>query len=173
MSTSLASRPPFSICPTNGTSSHGDAGQTVSGIPANYIGNGSGIHHTTQHRYKYFNVHAFGRPLKGSFGNTGRTVIRRPGIHEWDLSLYKNFRLTERMNVQLCWETSNSLNHTQWAGMNTGLSLPNLGLALVQTSEGTFGEVTDTRDSRARLIAIRFLLIPLLGSPMLPAPSYQ
>ena len=81
-------------------------------------------------RYNYFNVYAFGRPLDGSLGNTGKTVIRLPGINKWDLSLFKNFRMTERMNLQFRFETFNTLNHTQWAGVNTGLSLPNPGMAM-------------------------------------------
>ena len=143
--------------PPSGISSNGDAGQTVGGIRANYLGNGSDLYPQTQDRYNYFNVYAFGRPANGSLGNTGRTVIRRPGINEWDVSLFKNFRVSERMNLQVRWETFNSFNHTQWADVNTGLSLPNPGMTMVPANKGTFGEVTDTRDPRSMQIAIKFL----------------
>lgn len=141
--------------PPAGISSNGNAGATVGGIRANYLG--AQLYPETRDRYNYFNVYAFGRPLDGSLGNLGKTVIRLPGINEWDLSLYKNFRITERMNVQLRWETFNSLNHTQWAAVNTGLSLPNPGMAMQPANKGSFGEVSDTRDPRAMQIALKFL----------------
>ena len=141
--------------PPAGISSNGNVGQTVGGIRADYLG--SNLYPTTQDRYNYFNVYTFGRPVDGSLGNTGKTVIRLPGINEWDLSLYKNFRVTERMNFQLRWETFNTFNHTQWAAVNTGLSLPNPGMAMQPANKGTFGEVSDTRDPRTMQIAVKFL----------------
>lgn len=143
--------------PPSGISSNGDAGQTVGGIRADYVGNGSDLYPSTRDRYNYFNVYAFARPLNGSLGNTGKTVIRRPGINEWDLSLYKNFRLTERMNLQMRWETFNTFNHTQWADVNTSMSLPNPGMTMLPANKGTFGEVTDTRDPRTMQLAVKFI----------------
>lgn len=143
--------------PPAGISSNGDAGQTVGGIRANYLGGPDDLYPQTRDRYNYFNVYAFGRPLNGSLGNLGKTVIRLPGINEWDLSLFKNLRLSERMNVQIRWETFNSFNHTQWAGVNTGLSLPNPGMTMVQANKGAFGEVNSTRDPRSMQLAVKFL----------------
>ncbi len=141
--------------PPAGITSNGNAGATVGGIRANYLG--GDLSPTTQDRYNYFNVYAFGRPVDGSLGNTGKTVIRLPGINEWDMSLYKNFRVTERMNFQFRWETFNTFNHTQWSGVNTGLSLPNPGMAMVQANKGSFGEVNATRDPRTMQLALKFL----------------
>ena len=127
----------------------------MGGIRADYIG--GDLYPATQDRYNYFNVYAYGRPVDGSLGNTGKTVLRLPGINEWDFSLYKNFRVTERMNVQFRWETFNSLNHTQWATVNTGVNLPNPGMAMQPANKGSFGEVSDTRDPRSMQLAIKFL----------------
>ncbi len=141
--------------PPAGISSNGNAGATVGGIRADYIG--GNLYPTTQDRYNYFNVYAFGRPVDGSLGNTGKTVIRLPGINEWDFSLFKNFRVTERTNIQLRWETFNTFNHTQWAAVNTGLNLPNPGMAMQPANKGSFGEVSDTRDPRSMQLALKFL----------------
>ena len=141
--------------PPAAITSNGDAGATVGGIRADYLG--ANLYPTTQDRYNYFNVYAFGRPLNGSLGNTGKTVIRLPGINEWDFSLFKNVRVTERVNMQFRWETFNSFNHTQWATVNTGLSLPNPGMAMQPANKGTFGEVSNTRDPRSMQLAVKFL----------------
>jgi hypothetical protein len=141
--------------PTATITSNGDAGQTVGGIRANYLG--GELQPSAQDRYNYFNVYAFGRPVNGSLGNFGKNALRLPGINEWDMSLFKNFRISERMNFQLRWETFNTFNHTQWAAVNTGLSLPNPGMAMQPANKGTFGEVSDTRDPRSMQIAVKFM----------------
>jgi hypothetical protein len=135
--------------------SNGNAGGTVGGIRANYLGND--LYPDTKDRYNYFNVYTFARPLDGSLGNFGKNSLRLPGINEWDLSLFKNFRVSERMNFQLRWETFNTFNHTQWSGVNTGLSLPNPGMTMQPANKGSFGEVNSTRDPRTMQIALKFL----------------
>src|SRR4029077_16025745 len=61
----------------------------------------------------------FGRPPLDSFGNTGVGVLRLPGINNWDMSLYRLFTLTERLNGQLRFETYNTFNHTQFSSVST------------------------------------------------------
>lgn len=45
--------------------------------------------------------------------------IRADGINNFDLSLFKNFRLSERGRLQLRLESFNTLNHVQFAAPNT------------------------------------------------------
>jgi hypothetical protein len=45
--------------------------------------------------------------------------VRADGINNWDLSLFKNFRVTERATAQLRIENYNALNHVQFAAPNT------------------------------------------------------
>jgi outer membrane receptor protein involved in Fe transport len=77
------------------------------------------------------------------FGNMGRNIFRGPHYRNWDFSLVKNFRITERFNAQLRGEFFNILNH------------PNLGIPgslLVNafnndfSSPGSFGQVPGTPD---------------------------
>jgi hypothetical protein len=59
----------------------------------------------------------FRPPAKYTFGNAGVGILRLPGINNWDISLYRNIRFRERGNVQLRWETYNTLNHTQFSNV--------------------------------------------------------
>jgi hypothetical protein len=61
----------------------------------------------------------FGRPVRGSFGNTGVGVLRLPGVNNWDMSIYRELKFTERTKVQLRLESYNTFNHTQFSGLTT------------------------------------------------------
>ena len=43
----------------------------------------------------WFNPAAFAAPADGSYGDTGRAIFRLPGVHQWDLTLSKNFYAPE------------------------------------------------------------------------------
>jgi len=61
---------------------------------------------------KWFDPTAFVVPAFGTFGNTGRNVLRGPALVNWDLSLFKATRITERVGLQFRAEGFNILNHT-------------------------------------------------------------
>jgi hypothetical protein len=63
-------------------------------------------------------------------GNAGRNSIQQPGLNNWDLGVFKNFRISERINSQLRWETFNSWNHTQFGSANLSTTSPNFGRIL-------------------------------------------
>ncbi|HYO84044.1 MAG TPA: hypothetical protein VES20_21755, partial [Bryobacteraceae bacterium] len=42
---------------------------------------------------RYFNTDVFAQPRVGTFGNAARTLLRGPGIHNWDLTAYRNFSI--------------------------------------------------------------------------------
>ncbi len=63
-----------------------------------------------------FNPAAFRLPAPGTFGNSGRNVIRGDGFHSVDLSLFKNFAITERWKLQFRAEAVNSFNHVNYQG---------------------------------------------------------
>jgi hypothetical protein len=66
-------------------------------------------------------------PALGSFGNIGRNIFRDSGYHNWDLSLFKNFRVTERFGAQLRWEVFNLLNTPIAANPSGASSFVNTG----------------------------------------------
>jgi len=60
-------------------------------------------------------------------GNAGRNTIQQPGINNWDIGLFKNFRMRDRFNVQVRWETFNTWNTTQFGSANLNTSSPSFG----------------------------------------------
>jgi outer membrane receptor protein involved in Fe transport len=60
-------------------------------------------------------------------GDAGRNTIQQPGINNWDIGLFKNFRVRDRVNVQFRWETFNTWNHTQFGSANVNMSNPAFG----------------------------------------------
>jgi hypothetical protein len=64
-------------------------------------------------------VERFSRPARGDLGNIGPGVLRQPGINNWDISLYRDVKATERIRGQLRLESYNTFNHTQFSGVIT------------------------------------------------------
>jgi hypothetical protein len=69
-----------------------------------------------------------------SYGNMGRNVLRGPGINNWDVSLMKDFRLTESKYLQFQSNFFNTFNHAQF--FSPTLQGGALG------GSGSFGQVT-------------------------------
>jgi hypothetical protein len=49
------------------------------------------------------------------FGNLGRNALTGPPFKQWDLALYKNTKITERLNLQLRAEFFNIINHPNFS----------------------------------------------------------
>jgi hypothetical protein len=95
---------------------------------------------------------AFGRPARGTRGNAPKDVFRLPGIHNWDMSFFKNFPFfSEKMKLQFRWEIYNLFNHTQFNAVNTTAQFDVNG---TQISEG-FGRVTGARSPRVMQGSLR------------------
>lgn len=60
------------------------------------------------------NFDAFTDPTPGYWGNLGRNVARGPAAFNWDVSLFKNFRLSEHRSVQFRAEAFNLFNTPQF-----------------------------------------------------------
>jgi len=94
---------------------------------------------------RYWNAGAFDFPRDAQnnrirvVGNAGRNTYQQPGLNNWDLSMFKNFRISEGTAAQLRWETFNSWNHTQFGSANTN------------TQSATFGAITGTRVTARRM----------------------
>lgn len=72
-------------------------------------------------------------PAGDHFGNLGRNALRGPSFVNTDLSLVKNTKLTERLNLQFRTEAFDVFNH------------PNFGNPNLNAQSGTFGRITSTR----------------------------
>ncbi|MBA3439405.1 MAG: TonB-dependent receptor [Pyrinomonadaceae bacterium] len=92
---------------------------------------------------QWFNTAAFEAPPFGFFGNAGRNLIRGPGIHNWDFSLFKSFAIREQAKVQLRAEWFNFFNHPNFDGVSTSFG------------SGNFGQVTSARSARVTQLALK------------------
>jgi hypothetical protein len=77
---------------------------------------------------QWFNTAAFAQPKLGSFGSSGRNILRGPGINNLDLALFKNFGLPKSAVLQFRVEAFNALNHPQWSGVSTNMTAANFGV---------------------------------------------
>ncbi len=65
-----------------------------------------------------FNIDVLRMPAIGTVGNSSRTVIRQPGVNNFDMALFKNVPLHESLMMQIRIETYNVFNHTQFSAFN-------------------------------------------------------
>jgi hypothetical protein len=126
--------------------SNGNPGTTGGGVRADY--NGGDIYPAQQTRLQWFNPLVFGRPADGTLGSTPKGFLRGPGINQWDVSLFKNTRVGDRVTVQLRLETFNTFNHEQFNTISTGVNVPNAGQPVTEATRGQLGQVTSFRDPR-------------------------
>ena len=51
-----------------------------------------------------------------------KTLFTNPGLNNWDIAIFKDFRLgsVESRRLQFRWETYNTFNHTQYTSVDTG-----------------------------------------------------
>jgi hypothetical protein len=92
----------------------------------------------------WFNPAAFAAPALGTYGNLGHDAVYGPGRDDWNLSLFKNFVISESRgsSFQLRVESFNPWNHTQYKGdYNNGGISTNFGA-------NNFGAVTGAFDPR-------------------------
>jgi hypothetical protein len=60
---------------------------------------------------RWFDTSAFVAPSCPCFGNSGRNILRGPGLFNVDFRIARNFRFTERMRLQFRSEAFNLFNH--------------------------------------------------------------
>jgi carboxypeptidase family protein len=79
---------------------------------------------------RWFNTSAFALPAAGTVGTTGINTMRGPGFFLMDTGLHRNFKITERINLQFRAQFYNVLNHTTLGNPNTSLTSSNFGRIL-------------------------------------------
>ncbi len=95
---------------------------------------------------QYFNTLAFRQPAAYALGNAPRTLpgVRGPGYFSTNLSLLRDFRLTERARLQFRLEAFNAFNRANFSMPGTVLGAAG------------FGTITSTEDPRQVQIAVKF-----------------
>jgi hypothetical protein len=126
--TFIQSGTPFSITRTNDIAG---VGEGSNGQPVDLVGdpmkdaNGK-FSSGTDSNYA-FNPTAFANPAAGTFGNSGRDILRNPKAQQWDIALFKNFLLRGAHRIQFRAEVFNFLNHPNLSGPISDITNPNFG----------------------------------------------
>ncbi len=69
-----------------------------------------------------YNPAAFALPALGTFGVSGRNIVRGDGYRSADLSVFRNFAVRESLKLQLRFEAMNALNQVNYQGPVTDQS---------------------------------------------------
>jgi hypothetical protein len=91
----------------------------------------------------WFNTNAFSQPATYTFGNAGVGIVRGPGLVQVDMSLIRDFRVTERMHAEFRAEVFNVINHTNFANPGTVFG------------SSTFGVISSTGPARQTQLGLR------------------
>jgi hypothetical protein len=85
---------------------------------------------------KYFDTSVFSQPAAYTFGNTSVTSpdLRSPSIRNWDLSVFKDFRLTERYRLQFRAEAFNAFNTVRFGSPDTSVASSSFGVVSTQAN---------------------------------------
>lgn len=101
---------------------------------------------------RYLNPAAFAMPAPGTYGNLPRNFLKGPVFHQFDLTLQKRFRLTERANIEFRSEIYNLFNRANFANppaslgnaLNSTASSQQPGVAYSTTNAAQFGVINGT-----------------------------
>ena len=104
--------------------------------------------------YRYFDTSVFQLPAVGTLGNSGKTLLRGPGVNNWDAAIAKSFATWETLRLQLRLEAFNAFNHTQFSAVGTGAQF---NPATRQQTNAAFGSFTAARAPRTVQLAVRLI----------------
>jgi hypothetical protein len=133
---------PLQIYQSNNNSNFGYGAQRPNEVSGATLGSSGSVESRLN---DYINYSAFTIAPEGTFGSTPRTLgsIRGPGQKNWDLSIFKNFAITERFKAQFRAEALNGFNSPLFHTPDTNLS----------DGKGVFG-VINTTDNFARQLQL-------------------
>ncbi|MDQ6701182.1 MAG: hypothetical protein M3Z36_13460, partial [Acidobacteriota bacterium] len=107
--TTIQSGPPFTVTTqTNSTNSF-----SAGALRADVVRNPN-LSSDQRAVSRFFDTDAFAQPAPFQFGNQGTNILRAAGVTNFDFSLLRNFRITERMRFQFRGEFFNAFNHTNF-----------------------------------------------------------
>jgi hypothetical protein len=87
---------------------------------------------------RYFSFDAFAYPAAFTTGTLGRNTFEGPGLRWTQVSLSKEFKITERARFELRWDVNNLTKEPQFGDPNTAFNL---------TNRANFGNFSGTRGS--------------------------
>ena len=133
---------PFSI--TNIANRSGTRPGTANTDRPNQIASARVAHPTV---FQWFNTAAYQRQLGGQVGNEHRDQVSGPGLQRVDLSLFKTFTITERVNMEFRTEAFNVMNTAQFPFPNASFG---------NAAFGTISSTANAYNPRLIQFAARF-----------------
>lgn len=123
----------------------------------------------TADRRFVLNPAAFATPAPGTYGNLGRGALHGPGLAQFDLTLHKTLKLSERIRSEFRFEVYNLFNRANFANpavrlnnvLGTGLNQLQPGQPYTPGTAGSFGSVLQTVESAVGLGAQRQIQLSL------------
>jgi len=125
---------PFTV-----TQSNNNVGNLMTGLP-NRVGDGDGPKTVDA----WFDKTAFQAVPSGTFGNSGRNILRGPGLFNVDTAVQRRFAVSGQTAIELRWEIFNLFNSDQF------------GLPESNIANAAFGQLTRLAgDPRVMQFAVR------------------
>ena len=94
---------------------------------------------------EWFNINDFTANAIGTFGDTGKNVIRGPRYFDTDLSLLKETTLSKKVNLEFRAEFYNAFNNVNFGTPDGGLT------------DSSFGQITSANDPRILQMALKVI----------------
>lgn len=83
----------------------------------------------------YFDTTAFARVTAVRFGNVGRNTMRGPAVVNMDFSLFRKFKITERVGMEFRVESFNITNTPHFGNPNGNRNSSNFGKILSDSND--------------------------------------
>jgi hypothetical protein len=99
---------------------------------------------------QWFDTSNITDPANNTFGTCGIGNVRGPSYFDADLSLHKEFVLTETKRLEFRWEALNAFNHPTWT-FNGGPASGSFN-----TGSGNFGHIIGSQGARQLQFALKF-----------------
>jgi hypothetical protein len=132
----ITSAQEFSVTSNVDTAVSGQAGQTPNLV------NAAAIYPANQSVTNWISASAFANPPTGSYGNLGLNNIKGPGYFTLDVSFVRNFKIREKMSLQIRAEAFNLPNKA------------NFSTPVATLTSGNFGQITSTGTNPPRIIQL-------------------
>lgn len=103
----------------------------------------------------YFDPNAFAPVTAVRFGNSGRNILRGPGVFNLDAGVFRKFTITEKVALQFRAECFGVTNTPQFSNPGTNVSNVSRNADGSIRSLGGFGEITNATGERQFRFALR------------------
>jgi Carboxypeptidase regulatory-like domain/TonB-dependent Receptor Plug Domain len=103
----------------------------------NSNGQNAGLSGSVESRLnEYFNIADFSQPATYTLGNVSRTLpnLRNPSLQNVDISLFKTFKVTEKLALEFRAESFNAFNTPIFSGPNTSVTSASFGVITGQAN---------------------------------------